>query len=625
MKSTPLENALIAQIFEQNPSLPFIDQHCARFFLPLVPQPSVELFLSLLLVSHRIHDGDVCVDLRHYAGKPYQVFLKGVEGFFPEYPLWVSLLKSVPLIGPPESFHPFILREPYLYFYRYWNAEKQLAQQLLSRLEAPIPLSNPQALRQSLEKYFPTSEGEEGVDWQKVATAGAFLQKFFMISGGPGTGKTTTVLKLLALLLEHISPAPLIQMAAPTGKAAARLQEAIQSNKKNLPCDEAIKASIPEEVSTIHRLLGYSPASHFFSHHSGNPLPADIVVVDEASMVDLTLMTHLVKALRSSARFILLGDQNQLTSVEAGWVFGNLCEEAQSTGYSAGFLELLDPLISWKNFPLPEVWGSPLADHFVQLRKSYRFQETSGIMALSQSIIEGNAEQTLNLFRQGNYKDIVWMELKGDLEDQRKNRQQYLRECILEGYGGYLNFSEESYRDIFQAFSRFRILCALVKGDRGVQGMNLFVEKVLKQEGVIHPENLWYWGRPIMITKNDYSLQLFNGDIGITLRDPLQKGLKVYFQEASGQIRSFLPQRLPEHETAFATTVHKSQGSEFDQVVLVLPEHFSSILTQELAYTAVTRAKRLVKILGEESILLRLMEFRENRVSGLKEYLKRGG
>ena len=517
-----------------------------------------------------------------------------------------------------ENYAPLVLKDNYLYLYRYWYYEKKLSHLLGERIRKEQTFF-PEKIVDILDQYFPTNAQE--IDWQKIATMGVLLKRFCMISGSPGTGKTSTVVKLLAVLIEQSSSPPLIRLAAPTGKATQRLQESILENKQKLICPEFVKNLIPEEVSTIHRLFGYIPQTQSFRHDALNPLPADILVIDESSMIDLALMTQLVSALRPDARLILLGDHHQLTSVEAGWVFGSLCETKQERGYSQDFLIKLQKLSS---APLPislqSEFSPGIQDSVMELHKNYRFKEESGIKILSQAVIEGKEEKAIEELTRARYPDIFWTSLPE--AEATPPYYHLLRDRILEGFRDYLQFPDADLKNIFKTFSRFRILCGVLKSEMGVEEINLLVERVLKEAQLIFPERTWYRGRPVMITQNDYALQLFNGDIGITLTDSqFPEVLKVYFPEARGEYRSFLPQRLPKHETAFANTVHKSQGSEFERVLFLLPFHLSMILTRELVYTAITRAKMKVEIFGKESLLRQAIQRQENRVSGLKKRL----
>lgn len=443
------------------------------------------------------------------------------------------------------------------------------------------------------------------------------LKKFCVISGGPGTGKTFTIAKILALLLELNKSRPLrIALAAPTGKAAARMQEAIRTAREGLNCSEKIKAAIPGEASTIHRLLKTIPNSPYFRYDAKNPLPADVVVIDEASMVDLALLSKLSDAVPRDSRLILLGDKDQLASVEAGAVLGDICDTGNEHGFSRQFRNTYQRITGETLVVKNEGQEEPgIRDSIVQLRKSYRFGPSSGIGAVSQAVKEGNSARALDLMKGAVHEDIRWQALP-----RPEALSASLKELVVRGFAEYLR--EDNPLEAINVFGSFRILCALREGPFGVQGLNLLVEQILRKEGLIRKEGPWYPGRPVMVTKNDYNLRLFNGDIGITLADPGGNyQLRVFFPSPDGGIRKFPPLRLPDHETVYAMTVHKSQGSEFNQVLHILPDVSARVLTRELVYTAITRAKEKVEVWGREEVFHTAVSRRITRASGLREAL----
>ena len=472
------------------------------------------------------------------------------------------------------------------------------------------------ALKDGLARLFP-EDGQEETDWQKVAAFTSVMKRFCVISGGPGTGKTFTVAKILALLLEQPGAEKIrIALAAPTGKAAARLQEAIKNSKEKLNCREEIKKLIPEEASTIHRLLGSVPDSPYFRHNAENPLSAEVVVVDEASMVDLALLSKLAQAVPSTARLILLGDKDQLASVEAGAVLGDICDTGKVHGYSQNFCDALKKSAGEDvACPAEGIDGAGIRDSIVQLLRSYRFGAVSGIGEVSRAVNEGDGVRAMELMKSGSYGDIQWKELP-----RTEALPAVLKDRIIEGFSAYLKETDPA--KAFDLFNRFRILCALREGPHGVHYMNLLIEQILKDEGLIKREGRWYAGRPVMITRNDYNLRLFNGDVGITLPDPkLGNELRVFFPAPDGSMRTFPPLRLPDHETVYAMTVHKSQGSEFDQVLFLMPDRSVPVLTRELVYTAITRAKEKVEVWGKEEVFKGAISRRIERISGLREAL----
>ena len=423
---------------------------------------------------------------------------------------------------------------------------------------------------------------------------------FCVISGGPGTGKTYTLVLILALLLELERDRKLrIAVAAPTGKgsrAHSGLNPDRQSQLGMRRDDQGPTAGAP---TTIHRLLGHLPDSARFRHDTDNPLPFDVIAVDEASMVDLALMAKLFRAIPASARVILLGDKDQLASVEAGAVLGDICAAAgagsrEGTGMGRGTDGgPLTPSLSpsdGERVPVRAGEGSArdsLADCVVQLRKNYRFGEQSGIYRLSNAINEGRAEDALRILKDSGTNaaaDLISTPLprRGELKEA-------LRARVTAGFNEFLKASDPVAA--LAALARFRILCALREGPFGVAGLNQVTEEILEEAGLIRPQDPWYARRPIMITRNDYNLKLFNGDIGLLLPDADSGEPRAFFPGPDNTLRKFLPLRLPAHETAFAMTVHKSQGSEFERVLLILPERESPVLSRELLYTGITRAR----------------------------------
>jgi exodeoxyribonuclease V alpha subunit len=594
------------------------------------------------LASHAVRQGNICLDLNEVAGLPVQsegdtYTLDEKLLICPALSPWRTALYDTFVCGPPGSAKPLILdKNDRLYLFRYWQYENLLAERLLGFLDEQTELGfTPVALRERLDALFPQGD-DRTLNWQRVAAITALMHPFCVISGGPGTGKTTTVLSILLLLLEqHEQRNPggrklQIALAAPTGKAAARLNESIvqQKNKRiKATEDEALKAritSIPEEVRTLHRLLGTRANSPYFRHHQDNPLPYDVVIVDEASMVDLPMMTKLVNALAPHARFLLLGDKDQLASVEAGAVLGDLCSEESRAGYSKRFASMVEQLAAFGHrLPaLPEAVETSrpahLQDNIVLLRRSYRFDSESGIGRLASLVNDGKGADALT-FLQGQpmQSDVYWRKLP-----RQEHLFATLRPVVLEGYQRYLQHLHEP-EEAFQAFESFRLLCAHRTGIYGVQALNQLVEQILRAQGLLEDTGQrWYRGRPVMIQRNDYNLKLFNGDIGLLLPDPRRQGaLSAFFPTSEGGMRAILPARLPEHETVYAMTVHKSQGSEFDRVLVILPEKISPILTRELVYTGLTRARSQVGLWGTEGVFLQALKKRVLRSSGLQERL----
>ena len=551
--------------------------------------------------SRALREGHSCLDLRALAAT-------GDTG-----ESWLQTLRTSPLVGAPGDWKPLILdADDRLYLYRYWAYEQRVAEAVLARAR-PADGVDERRLAAQLRDLFGPAEPER-VNWQKVAAATAVLRQFAVISGGPGTGKTYTVVRILALLVgQNPQRPPAIALAAPTGKAAARMQEAIRFAKQSLPVDDATRAAIPEQAGTLHRLLGVRPNSTRFRHDRDNPLPVDVLVVDEASMVDLALMAKLMDALPPRARLILLGDRDQLSSVEAGSVLGDIC--AGEAGYSAPFAERLAAL-SGERVPAAPGPVPAVADAIVYLRESRRFRGDGGIGRLAQLINDGRAGEALGLL-QSDDPELSWRSLTGPALARE------LPAAVVHGYRAYLEAMAEGVdaERVFASFNAFRVLCAHRTGPAGVDTLNQQIEAALAAARLISPRGPWYAGRPVMITENDYNLRLFNGDIGLVLPDT--EGLRVCFPQVDGSIRRLHPARLPAHETVYAMTVHKTQGSEFERVLLVLPDEDSRVLNRKLLYTGVTRAKVQVAIWGRDSVFRRGVQTDAQRGSGLAARLWR--
>ena len=567
-----------------------LDVHFARLMTRLSGQEDEEVFFAAALVSRATGEGHVCLDLSAVEGKPLLLGESTLDSFVcTKLPEWLEKLHDSSVVGRPGDYSPLILDDrSRLYLYRYWDYENKLANDLRSRVNSEIEGIDLPLLKDGLSRLFSPTLNEQ-TDWQKLAAFLATLKRFCVISGGPGTGKSTLIARIIALIMEQNKGNQIrIALATPTGKAAMRLQEAIQMGKKTLPAEVHVKEAIPREASTIHRLLGTIPGSPYFRHSRENPLPVDMVIVDEASMVDLALMSKLVLAIPQHARLILLGDKDQLASVEAGAVLGDICDTGRTHGFSKDLSKRFQE-INGDTFEVSLINdnGPGIQDCVFELKHSYRFGTDSGIRAVSLAVNKGDGNLALRILKGGEYDDIRWKDLP-----KPGTLQRVLRETVLYCFKPYLKTGDP--REAFSLFGRFRILCALRKGPLGVYSLNLLVEQVLREESLINPEKRWYQGRPVMITKNDYQLGLFNGDIGIILLDPVtDHDLRAFFLSPEGDFRSFLPIRLPEHETVYAMTVHKSQGSEFDEALLLLPDQHTPVLTRELIYTGITRAKKI--------------------------------
>jgi exodeoxyribonuclease V alpha subunit len=596
---------------EQPPSA--LDRQFAELIGRLAEKPLPELRLAALLVSRHRTGGNICLPLREIGGQALPETIAGFERA-PKASTWVKKLRSTNLVGAPGDFKPLILDEcDRLYLCRYWQYEHSLAETIKAGVNGPRPSIDLELLRNGLDRLFPSSRE---TNWQKVAAFNAVVSNFCVITGGPGTGKTRTVVAILVLLLEQAGGKKLrVALAAPSGKAAARLKESIQLARETLHCADEIKALLPTDATTIHRLLGTIPDSPYFRHNADRPLLVDLVILDEASMVDLATMSKLFAAIPAGARVVLLGDKDQLTSVEAGYVLGDICNTGSTIQLSDRFAHLYDKVTGEKLSTPAATTRNAMQDCIVELRKNYRFRSDSGIYRLSDAINKGDTEGAFEVLRAGTYRDVTWRSLPGVRALPR-----LLLASITDGYQSYL--AQDDPAQALERLSDFRVLCAVRNGPYGVAELNRLSEQILSQAGLLQKADQWYRGRPVMVTRNDYNLKLFNGDIGLVLPDPeAQNEMRVFFSSADGKMRRLIPSRLPVHETAYALTVHKSQGSEFGRVLLILPQNDSSILTRELLYTGLTRAREHVEIWSSEGVLRSAIARRVARTSGLRDAL----
>lgn len=562
-----------------------IDDRLADFLSMSVSAEKDVVRDAVRLLSRAVRLGNVCLPLSECGG----------DSIGPA-------LRASGVIGEPGSAFPLILDvSGRLYLNRFRRYEEEVADFLREGAVATVDPVDRKTLDAGLARLF-VPEGGTMPDRQREAAEKAVLKRVSVVSGGPGTGKTTTVVKMLALLLEQAGEKPLdIALAAPTGKAADRLKKSIDKSLKDstsLNVDQRVRDRIPREASTIHRLLGAGFGGRF-SRGPENPLPYDVVVVDEASMIDLPMMARLVAAIPRDSRLILLGDKDQLASVEAGTVFADICEAKG---------------------PFPECVSV--------LTRNYRFGDESPIALLSSAIRAGKGEDALERLRSGGGDAAAW----ADLPPTPDEMERFLRSRVLAGFSPFLK--EGTPEKAFEAFGRFRILSAHREGTYGVSGLNELAEKILSREGLIHRDgSAHYPGRPILILRNDRALRLYNGDTGIVLRDPSDGGrMKAFFPPAEEKqakkggepksgFRTIPLPRLPKHETAWATTVHKSQGAEFDEVLLFLGLSESGLVTRELLYTGITRAKTRVTVVSDPKAFTDAVVRPVDRHSGLSDLL----
>ncbi len=644
-----------------------LDRALAQLFAELDPDASPLLLLGAALASHQLGQGHVCLDLAATLANPDFVLSLPPEGEDPEEVMslpsqvlagvsleaWLAACAGSSLLESEGA--PLVLSGACLYMRRYWHYERQVAGNIAQRLQARA--AAPADLAARLASLFPDALVVDGLrltDWQKLACAMAAQGRFTLITGGPGTGKTTTVVRLLALLQEAAMATgePLrLSLAAPTGKAAARLTESIGAQVQSLALDERVREQIPTLVTTLHRLLGSRPGSRHFRHDAANPLPLDVLVVDEASMIDLEMMSSLLDALPAHARLILLGDKDQLASVEAGAVLGDLCREAESGGYSEATRLWLETQTGERlDDPALVSGDKALAQHIVMLRHSRRFGSGSGIGRLARAVNLGDAQSARATLAAGS-DDLHVLRLSGE-------QDRALERLLIEGQGsgeprpqGYAHYLQTMQMErpapeadsqawdrwagnVLSAFDQFQLLCAVRKGTWGVEALNERIADALVRRGLLEQAHGWYEGRPVLVTRNDYSLGLMNGDIGIALRlpeppefpgAPVRQVLRVVFprNDGSGTLRHILPSRLSAVETVFAMTVHKSQGSEFSHCALILPDSLNPVLTKELIYTGITRARHWFSLIESRAgIFEQAVQRRVERRSGLREALE---
>ncbi|NLS52958.1 exodeoxyribonuclease V subunit alpha [Hafnia alvei] len=592
-----------------------------QFARLMANQGQPHLALAAALVSLETASGHVCLPLS-------QLSLATLTKQFPDFALelsqlfggmdeaaWQACLLAEAEVSDGSYSAPLVLQNQRLYLQRLWQDEGVVAT-FFAGNEA-VQDESRSALQAILSQLFPARSEEAEVNWQQVAAAVAATRRVSVISGGPGTGKTTTVARLLTALVRlHPQSKLRIQLAAPTGKAAARLTESLGKAIEVLGLTPTEREVIPQEAYTLHRLLGAQPNSIRLRYHRENPLHVDVLVVDEASMVDLPMMSKLIAALPQRARLILLGDRDQLASVEAGAVLGDLCRFSEF-GYRPERAKQLSELCQTAIPAGAEQPDIAVRDSICLLRKSYRFDANSGIGQLATAVNSGDISAARRCF-DGQFSDISWSPMTQD-----EDYSTLIQTCV-EGYRSTLQRvrQQADAAEVLESFSRFRLLCALREGPFGQSGLNDRIELALAKARLIHKptqaHQRWYSGRPVMVTRNDSSLGLFNGDIGIALADA-ENNIRVYFQLPDGSIKSVQPSRLPQTETAYAMTVHKSQGSEFEHTLLVLPADFSPIVTRELLYTAITRAKNRLTLFSREQILKTAIRTPTLRRSGLME------
>ncbi len=507
------------------------------------------------------------------------------------------------LVGTGSEEKPFILHGNQISVRRFFMYENRIADWISSKSDNTyqLPPDFP------IEYFYSLFEGEDELpNWQQVAVAMSLIKPFLIISGGPGTGKTTTVAKILAMKMMSSKEPLRIALAAPTGKAAGRMAESLHGEIGRLNVPEEKRAGLPEEAATLHRLLYGLDRGGLLPDPEKKKLRYDLIIVDEASMIDLNLMHRLISHTGQSTQLILLGDKDQLASVEAGSVFADLCRKPEN-GFLKESAEMLKQLIPEAELPVKK--QSVLSDSVLYLTKSYRFDSDSGIGKLAALV----KEEESNVEKMKSEIDES-PELSHETFNFTRENLEGLAATLAERVKEVRSIRDE--RALLDFWKRSVWLTVLRRGPEGSRELNRLVEKILVLQRAVQPENGWYHGRPIIITRNSYSLGVFNGDMGVCLRDETGE-LRVYVESGS-EIKKLQPSRLTDYSPAYFLTVHKSQGSEFNHVDLLLPKRDTPILTRELLYTAITRARKSFSLHGSIELFSKGAGRETVRYTGLK-------
>ncbi|WP_414040784.1 exodeoxyribonuclease V subunit alpha [Acidithiobacillus sp. M4-SHS-6] len=630
------------QTWTESGWLRMLDLSFARFLLSLETQPPALLPLAAALLARLEGEGHTCLDIARFLREPAR-YLNGPPEIlnaiqeqlqnWPRLQQWIDLLSTCRVVEQIDHRHPpaqedgsetpLVLDQGCLYLRRYWRDAQDIARSLTERLVCSIHNPLPaETLRPLLSLLFPNDAvtARESIPWQKIACALAIRGRFSIITGGPGTGKTYTAARLMALLMAHRQESLRIVLAAPTGKAAVRINESLHSAMAQLPplgpqTREELSAAFARlgPARTLHSLLGARPGTRRFRHDRHHPLDLDVLIVDEASMIHQEMMAALLRALPEHAQLILLGDQDQLASVEAGAVLADLCSDAGA--YDRSTCDWLQATcacqLETRNSNI-----NPLSMGIVRLQRSHRFN--AGIGALADAVQKGATTSAMEILHK---EDVLnWhaapeipqiLELVDSAAGYRP-----LWDTVRQGGSKVPEEHALWVQNVLSQYAAFRLLCALRQGPWGVTGINQAVEDYLQETDLLTTQGLWYVGRPVLMTRNDPQLGLSNGDIGITLPDSEGK-LRVYFPAVDATPRAILPSRLKYCESAWAMTVHKSQGSEFQHTALILPPQDSPVTSRELLYTAITRAREKFSLFAPTSGLEQAIARRTQRMSGL--------
>lgn len=611
--------SLLTTLYRGN-ALRTLDHALAQSLRRLRPDTPDAVLLGAALASLAVSEGHAGLD----PTQPQRLIDAEIDWPAPES--WLAQLRASPWVDVPHADDvvagdaPLVLENGLLYLRRYREYERRLAEGLQRIATHPLAEADPGTLASLFGQLFP--QAREGIDHQARAAAVALRHPLVLVTGGPGTGKTTTIARLLVLLAAQAVQAdqslPRVALAAPTGRAAERMAESLRlavQRLRLLGIAPALCDAMPSTGTTLHRLLGVIPDSPRFRHHADNPLPYDVVVVDEASMIDLPLMTKLVEAVADGSRLVLLGDPDQLPSVEAGDVLSAILRASgDGLGTQADDAQALRALLA-PDALQPLAPRRRFAGRRVQLQRGYRQTDALDLAPLAHAVRDGNSATALALLRTGTLSGVHFHEDQSD-------PLQHHREHLLGHWRG-LGEAADPGQALANA-GRIRLLTAVREGPQGARGLNARIEALLA--GVPRPGMApgYFHGRLLLITENSYRHRLFNGDIGICLIDR-QGSVTAWFPgETPDQPRGFHPGALPAHESAFAMTVHKAQGSEFDEVWLQLPRRDNRVLSRELIYTGMTRARQALHVLGSAEVMEAALARHSSRLSGLGARLQGG-
>ncbi len=590
----------LAASFNDEGVLSPLDVHAATTMARVMGETDESVVLAAALAVRGARFGHVCIDLESMResmvveGQPPEV-LEGLP--WPDPHDWPARVAAGPMVGDGRGEEPLVMVEGRLYMERYYRYENRLVELLGARVATPEILLAP-GVRTALDTLFPPTP-DNSPNRQLTAAETALRSRLTVIAGGPGTGKTYTVVRMLAALAHHPDSFPRVALCAPTGKAAARLNEVVEEYASEAS-DPLVRRRMENlQISTIHRLLGWARGRGRFLHNEGNLLPHDMVIIDELSMVSLPLAVKLITAIRSDAKLVLAGDPFQLKSIEAGTVLGDIVGPAQGTPYPSR--------------PADEPGTAPLAKRVVTLQRVHRFDEQGPIADFADAVRTGEADQAVRLLRSGA-RSVGWVEDRTGASFRR------LTERLTAHRVRLVELASEPGNEgaALAALNELAVLCAHREGPGSADQWRRDIETALDERfpGLRYGGE-WYPGRPLMITANDYTLDLYNGDMGVVVRTA--EGLRAVFER--GGLRSYPPGYLGDHSTVHALTIHKSQGSQFAEVVVSLPSEESRLLTRELLYTAVTRASRRVTIVGESSVIRVAVDRSVQRASGLRATL----